>query len=57
MNLRIQITITDNEGHTEIHPVDVEVAMPETGPMLIDDVEQEILRVNRDVICTTIAAY
>ena len=57
MNLRIQMTITDNEGHTEIHPVDVEVAMPETGPMLIDDVEQEILRVNRDVIRTTIAAY
>ncbi len=31
--------------------------MPETGPMLIDNVEQEILRVNRDVIRTTIAAY
>lgn len=57
MNLRIQITIQDNAGHTEVHPVDVNVEMPENGPMIIDHVEQEILRVNRDVILATISAY
>ena len=57
MNLRIQITLTDQDGHTEIHPVDVEAVLPETGDMLIDNVEQEILRINRDVIRTTISAY
>lgn len=57
MNLRIQISIQDKNGHTEIHPVDVEVEMPEDGPMIIDDVEREILRVNRDVIRNTISAY
>ena len=57
MNLRIQMTLTDQDGHTEIHPVDVEVVLPENGDMLIDNVEQEILRINRDVIRTTISTY
>ncbi|PSR21829.1 MAG: hypothetical protein C7B43_21055 [Sulfobacillus benefaciens] len=57
MNLRIQITIQDKNGHTEVHPVDVDVEMPEDGPMIIDEVEREILRVNRDVIRNTISAY
>ena len=57
MNLRIQITLTNQDGHTEIHPVDIEAVLPETGDMLIDNVEQEILRINRDVIRTTISAY
>lgn len=57
MNLRIQITIEDKNGHTEVHPVDVDVEMPEDGPMIIDQVEQEILRVNRAVILTTISTY
>ena len=29
MNLRIHITIEDKNGHTEVHPVDVNVEMPE----------------------------
>ncbi len=58
MNLRIQITIQDNNGRsTEVHPVDVSVEMPEDGPMIIDDVEREILRLDRDVIRNTISAY
>ena len=57
MNLRIHITIEDKNGHTEVHPVDVNVEMPEDGPMIIDHVEQELLRVNREVILTTISAY
>ncbi len=57
MNLRIQITIQDNTGHTKVHPVNVNVEMPEDGPMIIDNVEQEILRVNRDVILATISTY
>ena len=57
MNLRIQITIQDKIGHTEVHPVNVDVEMLEDGPMIIDDVEREILRINRDVIRNTISAY
>ena len=57
MNLRIQITIQDNAGHTEIHPVDLNVEMLEDGPMIIDHVEREPLRVNRDVILATFSAY
>ncbi len=57
MNLRIQITIQDNQGNTEVHPVDVNVEMPEDGPMIIDHVEQEILRVHRNVIRNTMSAY
>ncbi len=57
MNLRIQITIQDKTGHTEVHPVDVNVEMPEDGPMIMDHVEQEILRVNRDVIRAAMSTY
>lgn len=57
MNLRIQITIEDKNGQTEVHPVDMDVEMPENGPMIIDQVEQELLRVNRAVILTTISTY
>ena len=57
MNLRIHITIEDKNGHTAVHSVDVNVEMPEDGPMIIDHVEQELLRVNREVILTTISAY
>jgi hypothetical protein len=57
MNLRIQITIKDNNGRSmDVHPVDVNVEMPEDGPMIIDDVEREILRLD-DVIGATISAY
>ena len=44
MNLRIQIAIQDNNGRSmDVHPVDVNVEMPEDGPMIIDDIEREIL--------------
>jgi len=58
MNLRIQITIQDNHGRSmDVHPVDVNVEMPEDGPMIIDDVEREIRRLDRDVIGAAISAY
>ncbi len=57
MNLRIPITIQDNTGHTEVHPVDVNGQMPEDGPRIIGHDEQEILWVNRDVIRATLSAY
>ena len=46
MNVRIQITIQDSNGRSismDVYPVDVNVEMPEDGPMIIDDIEREIL--------------
>ena len=60
MNVRIQITIQDSNGRSismDVYPVDVNVEMPEDGPMIIDDIEREILQLDRDVIGAAISAY
>lgn len=57
MNMRIQITITDKDGKTEVHPIEVEGELPETGNLLIDNVEQAILQLNKSAIRAAIANY
>ncbi len=56
MNMRIQITITGTNG-PEVHAIDVAGEMPEHGELLIDRVEQEVLRLNRDGIRVAIVVY
>ncbi len=56
MNMRIQITITGTNG-PEVHAIDVAGEMPEHGELLIDRVEQEVLRLNRDAIRAAIVVY
>ncbi len=56
MNMRIQITITGTNG-PEVHTIDVAGEMPEHGELLIDRVEQEVLRLNRDGIRVAIVVY
>lgn len=57
MNMRIQITITDKHGNAEVHPIDVEAEMPEAGTLVIDEVEQAVLALNRGAIRQAIVAY
>ena len=57
MNMRIQITITNQDGQTEVHPIDVEAALPETGDLLIDNVEQAVIRLNKAAIRAAIVQY
>ncbi len=57
MLMRIQISLTDSEGHTEMHPIDVEAEMPEMGDRIIDDVEQAVLALNKEVIRAAIVGY
>lgn len=47
MNMRIQITLTNQDGQTVAHPIDVEAELPETVDLLIDHVEQAVIRLNK----------
>jgi hypothetical protein len=57
MKMRINIEITDNEGIAETHAIDVEAELPETGDLLIDNVEKEILKLNKQAIRQAIEVY
>ena len=57
MNMRIQISLTDSDGHTEMHPIDFEAEMPEMGDRIIDDVEQAVLALNKVAIRAAIVGY
>ena len=57
MLMRIQISLTDSAGHTEMHPIDVEAEMPEMGDRIIDDVEQSVLALNKVAIRAAIVEY
>ncbi len=57
MHMRIHISLTDSEGHTEMHPIEVEAEMPEMGDRIIDDVEQAVLALNKEVIRAAIVRY
>ena len=57
MLMRIQISLTDSEGHTEMHPIDVEAEMPEMGDRIIDDGEQAVLALNKVAIRAAIVEY
>ena len=57
MLMRIQISLTDSAGHTEMHPIDVEAEMPEMGERIIDDVEQAVLALNKVAIRAAIVEY
>ena len=57
MHMRIHISLTDSEGHTEMHPIDVEAEMPEMGDRIIDDVEQAVLALNKEAIRAAIVGY
>ena len=47
MNMRIQITLTNQDGQTAAHPIAVEAELPETGDLVIDPVEQAVIRLNK----------
>ncbi len=49
MNMRIPISRTDADGHTEMYPIDFEAELPEVGDQIIDDVEQAVLALNKEV--------
>ena len=57
MHMRIQISLTDQDGHTEMHPIDFEAEMPEMGDRIIDDVEQAVLALNKEAIRAAIVGY
>ena len=57
MNMRIQISLTDSDGHTEMHPIDFEAEMPEMGDRIIDDGEQAVLALNKVAIRAAIVGY
>ena len=57
MNMRIQITLTNQDGQTTVHPIAVEAALPETGDLLIDPVEQAVIRLNKAAIRAAIVQY
>lgn len=57
MKMKINIEITDNEGVAETHTVEVEAEIPETGDMLIDNVEKEILKLNKQAIRQAVEVY
>ncbi len=57
MNMRIQITLTNQDGQTAVHPIAVEAALPETGDLLIDPVEQAVIPLNKAAIRAAIVQY
>ena len=57
MLMRIQISLTDSDGHTEMHPIDFEAEMPEMGDRIIDDGEQAVLALNKVAIRAAIVGY
>jgi len=48
---------TNVTGDIENHPVKVEVELPESGPMIIDNVEKAILEANKDAIRRAVSTY
>jgi acyl-CoA reductase-like NAD-dependent aldehyde dehydrogenase len=57
VNIRINVDLTNSEGETEAHQVEVEAELPESGPKLIDNVERAILELNKDAIRQAVVAY
>lgn len=57
MKMQIQIKLIDKDGIEEIHPIEVEAEMPETGDYLIDHVEKAILKLNKEAIRLAIESY
>jgi len=57
VNIRINIDLTNSDGETEAHQVEVEAILPESGPKLIDNVEKAILKLNKEAIHQAVVAY
>jgi len=57
MKMKINIEITDNEGIAETHTIEVEAEIPEHGDFLIDNVEKEILKLNKQAIRLAVEVY
>lgn len=57
VNIRINIDLTNSEGETEAHQVEVEAVLPESGPRLIDNVEKAILELNKKAIRQAVVTY
>lgn len=56
-NIRINIEIANSDGQLETHQVEVEAALPESGPKIIDNVEKAILELNKDAIRQAVSTY
>jgi len=57
VNIRINIDLTNSDGKTEVHQVEVEAMLPESGPKLIDNVEKAILELNKEAIRQAVVVY
>lgn len=49
--------LTNSNGEVENHSIKVDAELPESGPMLIDNVEKIMLESNKDAIRRAVATY
>ena len=57
VSIHINIDLTNSDGESEVHQVEVEAMLPESGPKLIDNVEKAILELNKEAIRQAVVVY
>lgn len=53
----ITLDFTKDNGELESHHIEVEAEVPESGPLLIDNIEQVIMEMNKDAIRQAVSKY